>query len=161
MENCDDAAIPNTKRRAATNASINIAKRQASNLKRVSSLLRKKRAYKPLSEEQEKFLQANSELVKQFYKRREKRTELLNRQNECEDFPNVLEEKCQKLAQAIHDAEFLIVYTGAGISTAASIPDYRGPNGIWTRLQKGKDIGHHDLTTAEPTFHSYGSRSSS
>lgn len=36
MENCDDAAIPNTKRRAATNASINIAKRQASNLKRVS-----------------------------------------------------------------------------------------------------------------------------
>lgn len=73
--------------------------------------------------------------------RQEKRDKVKARLEEIEDAPELLEEKCIKLAAAISRATSLTVYTGAGISTAASIPDYRGTNGVWTRMQQGKDIG--------------------
>ncbi|MGW5724208.1 SIR2 family NAD-dependent protein deacylase [Amycolatopsis sp. NPDC003865] len=38
-----------------------------------------------------------------------------------------------KLIDRIRGARLVGVLTGAGISTASGIPDYRGPDGVWTR----------------------------
>jgi len=48
-----------------------------------------------------------------------------------------LEEKIELAAKWIAESERLVVFTGAGISTGSGLPDYRGPNGVWTRRDKG------------------------
>jgi NAD-dependent deacetylase len=37
------------------------------------------------------------------------------------------------MAEFLEDAHRLVVLTGAGVSTESGIPDFRGPNGIWSR----------------------------
>jgi NAD-dependent deacetylase len=39
-----------------------------------------------------------------------------------------------KVAELITEAQRIVVFTGAGISTESGIPDFRGPGGIWTRF---------------------------
>ncbi len=53
------------------------------------------------------------------------------------DSPEDVEAKVKLLAQMILNSLCVVAYTGAGISTSAKIPDYRGPNGVWTLRDKG------------------------
>ncbi|NHJ48123.1 MAG: hypothetical protein FK733_10075 [Asgard group archaeon] len=48
-----------------------------------------------------------------------------------------LNRQLEVIAQWILDSKHLIAFTGAGISTASGIPDFRGPDGVWTRRDKG------------------------
>lgn len=63
-----------------------------------------------------------------------------------------LQSKCLELAKLLIESKTCVVYTGAGISTAASIPDYRGPNGLWTMLEKGVKLELPDFTNVQPTY---------
>lgn len=45
--------------------------------------------------------------------------------------------KIEKAAEWIAESENLVIFTGAGISTASGLPDFRGPDGVWTRRDKG------------------------
>ncbi len=39
----------------------------------------------------------------------------------------------EEIAAWLRDAEAIVVLTGAGISTESGIPDFRGPQGVWTK----------------------------
>ncbi|MHA2305882.1 MAG: Sir2 family NAD-dependent protein deacetylase [Candidatus Hodarchaeales archaeon] len=43
----------------------------------------------------------------------------------------------KKVAEVIANSKYLVAFTGAGISTESGLPDYRGPEGVWTLRAKG------------------------
>src|SRR5439155_12727286 len=43
------------------------------------------------------------------------------------------DEQLDRLATALRGADQIVVLTGAGISTESGIPDFRGPQGLWTK----------------------------
>ena len=46
--------------------------------------------------------------------------------------------KLGKLVELVKEAKTIVVLTGAGVSTSAGIPDFRGPKGIWTVEEEEK-----------------------
>jgi NAD-dependent deacetylase len=41
------------------------------------------------------------------------------------------------IARWIVESDHVVAFTGAGISTASDILDFRGPEGVWTRRDAG------------------------
>jgi len=48
-----------------------------------------------------------------------------------------LKERIETLAEWLNKSRYPVFFTGAGISTESGLPDFRGPDGIWTRQDKG------------------------
>jgi len=48
-----------------------------------------------------------------------------------------MEKRIKTLAQWLYESRYPVFFTGAGISTESGLPDFRGPDGVWTRKDKG------------------------
>lgn len=63
-----------------------------------------------------------------------------------------LDAHCIQMAEWIRGSKHFVAYTGAGISTGAGIPDFRGPTGVWTLAAKGeRPVGGVSTLQAIPT----------
>ncbi|XP_056136660.1 NAD-dependent protein deacetylase sirtuin-7 [Lampris incognitus] len=139
-----------TERKALEKAKILQRESERKVLKTVARILKKPEAER--SEDEAAALLQHQDTVRELCKRQVHRNTVKRRQEEVFDDAEELKDKVRQLAEAVKQAQYLVAYTGAGISTAASIPDYRGPNGVWTQLQKGQTVSTSDLSEAEPTL---------
>ena len=58
--------------------------------------------------------------------------------------------RIQRLADWLCGAKHPVVFTGAGISTESGLRDFRGPDGVWTRRDKGLSTPRQDFGAAAP-----------
>lgn len=61
-----------------------------------------------------------------------------------------LGQRINALARWLFEAKYPVVFTGAGISTESGLPDFRGPDGVWTRRDKGLSSKPMLFSSAEP-----------
>ena len=57
-----------------------------------------------------------------------------------------------QLAGWLRASTSTVVLTGAGVSTASGIPDFRGPNGIWTRDPRAERLSNIGYYVADPAI---------
>ena len=146
----EEMVFTKTLRRRPVDLKEEMAKQERQLLAKITKILKKDK--KDWTDAEGDVVDENPKLVEEVLKRVSKRKKTVDRKKEIEDAPDVLYRKCVQLAKAIEKAKNLVVYTGAGVSTAANIPDYRGPQGVWTLLDQGVEVPACNLEQAEPTF---------
>eukprot|EP00904_Undaria_pinnatifida_P005229 jgi/Undpi1/1836/HiC_scaffold_12.g05223.m1 len=63
---------------------------------------------------------------------------------EVECSPRQMRAKAKELTTLIRDAPMVVAHTGAGLSTAAGIPDFRGQRGVWTLEKQGHPLPEYE-----------------
>ena len=61
-----------------------------------------------------------------------------------------LQQRISLLIELMINAKHPVFFTGAGISTESGLPDFRGPDGVWTRRDKGMGSVEFDWSEAKP-----------
>lgn len=59
-------------------------------------------------------------------------------------------EALAQLAGWVREADQVVALTGAGVSTASGIPDFRGPDGLWTRDPDAERLSSIEAYLADP-----------
>jgi NAD-dependent deacetylase len=68
----------------------------------------------------------------------------------CQAVDAELVERVTEVGGWIDRAERVVVLTGAGISTDSGIPDFRGPQGVWTRNPEAERMATLDVYMTDP-----------
>ena len=65
-----------------------------------------------------------------------------------------------EIAGWVREARSVVALTGAGISTESGIPDFRGPQGVWTKDPKAEKLSnlHHYMNDPEVRVASWQAR---
>ena len=109
------------------------------------------------TKEESKLLDAHEEKVSSLLKQMEKS---LHRKRLLEEKAEEKEDSRQEIDDAVavvmkllrEDAGLqFVLHTGAGISTSAKIPDFRGKNGVWTKQRKGESVSMPKFENTKPT----------
>ncbi|MDQ4036620.1 MAG: NAD-dependent deacetylase [Chloroflexota bacterium] len=58
----------------------------------------------------------------------------------------------EEVADWVGAARSTVVLTGAGVSTDSGIPDFRGPNGVWTRDPRAERLSNIGYYLADPSI---------
>lgn len=60
------------------------------------------------------------------------------------------ETELEEVASWIRESRYTVALTGAGISTESGIPDFRGPQGVWTKDPKAERMSHISYYLSDP-----------